>query len=397
MSTIIYQRNDTTIYLQNSKIYKVIYNKNGFSVTGIRELAFFKSGLQHPNILNLLNYALVPGMICMELPKAEGDLTIINIPNEHKNSIALQLLNAVRYLHIHKVMHRDIKPGNILIFKNGEEYTAKLADFGTNRYMPAPWIGGFTIEVCTRWYKAPEIIVGKNYDFTSDIWSLACTILEMYDGLPLFNGDTNEQVLEKIYGFRSKTGRYHIVFTKLHHLYPKLSKLMDSMLQINPEFRIKFCEDIAISIPTLKLSTSVNVEKLLSECGALGLSLETFWKALTFISVASKDYWDTAIFLASKISETYPMETKYLCKNYPFQETVLLQKVIDILYIPSPLELAIRIKELDYDSVAREFRKLVLTNLIYTHTNVQLGDILVKIFQVNLPLIEFYLKIFGVN
>ena len=77
------------------------------------------------------------------------------------------------------------------------------------------------------------------------------------------------------------------------------------------------------------------------------------------------------------------MDSKYLPINYRDQEKTLLEKVIHIAYIPGPLELASQVKELEYDEISQEFKKLVSTDMIYSCTNLELANILVKSFQNN--------------
>jgi len=84
-----------------------------------------------------------------------------------------QILEAVAYCHSMGVMHRDLKPQNILVSRDGQ---LKLADFGLARAI-SPFSRPLTVEVITRWYRAPEVLLGhKYYDASVDVWSAACII-----------------------------------------------------------------------------------------------------------------------------------------------------------------------------------------------------------------------------
>ena len=87
-----------------------------------------------------------------------------------------QLLDGIAYCHKHRVLHRDLKPQNLLIDNDGH---IKLADFGLARAFGLP-VRNFTHEVVTLWYRPPEILLGsKSYSTAVDVWSLGCIFAEM--------------------------------------------------------------------------------------------------------------------------------------------------------------------------------------------------------------------------
>ncbi len=82
----------------------------------------------------------------------------------------------IRYCHSHRVLHRDMKPQNLLVNRNG---LLKLADFGLARAFGIP-LRTYTHEVVTLWYKAPEVLLGAKFYTTSvDVWSVGCIFAEM--------------------------------------------------------------------------------------------------------------------------------------------------------------------------------------------------------------------------
>lgn len=108
----------------------------------------------------------------------------------------LQLLEGTRYCHAHRVLHRDLKPQNLLINKEGN---LKLADFGLARAFGVP-LRTYTHEVVTLWYRAPEILLGgRQYSTGVDMWSVGCIFAEMATRKPLFPGDSEIDEIFKIF------------------------------------------------------------------------------------------------------------------------------------------------------------------------------------------------------
>ena len=95
-------------------------------------------------------------------------------------------------MHSINILHRDIKPENVLISKTNQ---VKLCDFGFARTIPSNRL--MTDYVATRWYRPPELLLGKDdYDKSIDIWSVGCVLAEMIDGQPLFSGEND---LDQLY------------------------------------------------------------------------------------------------------------------------------------------------------------------------------------------------------
>ncbi|KAG0002170.1 cyclin-dependent serine/threonine protein kinase [Modicella reniformis] len=107
-----------------------------------------------------------------------------------------QLLKGVAYCHEHRVLHRDLKPQNLLINKKGD---LKLGDFGLARAFGIP-VRSYSHEVVTLWYRAPDVLMGsKQYSTSIDIWSSGCIFAEMASGRPLFTGSSVRDQLLKIF------------------------------------------------------------------------------------------------------------------------------------------------------------------------------------------------------
>lgn len=116
----------------------------------------------------------------------------------HKKYIIWQLLKALKFLHSAELLHRDVKPSNLLL---NSDCHVKICDFGLCRSIaetsgPAPVLTDY---VATRWYRAPEILLGSTrYTFGVDIWAVGCILGETINGRPLFPGTSTMNQIERI-------------------------------------------------------------------------------------------------------------------------------------------------------------------------------------------------------
>lgn len=114
-----------------------------------------------------------------------------------------QLLRGLSYVHRRKILHRDLKPQNLLISEVGE---LKLADFGLARAQSVP-SHTFSSEVVTLWYRPPEVLLGSTqYSSPLDLWGVGCIFVELLTGSPAFPGvkDAADQ-LERIFKVNKDT------------------------------------------------------------------------------------------------------------------------------------------------------------------------------------------------
>jgi mitogen-activated protein kinase 15 len=112
------------------------------------------------------------------------------LTEQHRKYITYQLLKALKYLHSAQLVHRDLKPSNLLI--NGS-CLLKVCDFGLVRSLANVFQDEMVLteEVATRWYRAPEVLLGsKLYGCEADLWSAGCIIGEMLHGKPMFTGNS---------------------------------------------------------------------------------------------------------------------------------------------------------------------------------------------------------------
>eukprot|EP00731_Ephydatia_muelleri_P013656 Em0007g966a len=108
-----------------------------------------------------------------------------------------QILSGVDWMHVNTIVHRDIKPQNILVSSDGKQL--KIADFGLSRSIGSNVI--LSTEVVTQWYRAPEVLLHSSYNKEVDIWSVGCVFAEMIIGKPLFAAERKGEKpqLDKIF------------------------------------------------------------------------------------------------------------------------------------------------------------------------------------------------------
>ncbi|XP_017287425.1 serine/threonine-protein kinase 36 isoform X2 [Kryptolebias marmoratus] len=151
-----------------------------------REIEILRD-LQHPNIVQLFDSFETETEVVVVTEYAEGQLFQIleddgNLPESQVKEVACQLVSALYYLHSHRILHRDMKPQNILLGKSG---VVKLCDFGFARAMSVSTLVLTSIKG-TPLYMSPELVEEKPYDHTADLWSLGCILYELHTGAPPF-------------------------------------------------------------------------------------------------------------------------------------------------------------------------------------------------------------------
>ncbi|XP_066919498.1 serine/threonine-protein kinase PRP4 homolog [Clytia hemisphaerica] len=114
-------------------------------------------------------------------------------------SYTQQMLFALRLLKKCGIIHADIKPDNILV--NESKSMLKLCDFGSASSLSDNDITPYLV---SRFYRAPEIIIGRKYDTMIDLWSIACTVFEIYSGKILFSGKTNNEMLKLMFDVKGR-------------------------------------------------------------------------------------------------------------------------------------------------------------------------------------------------
>lgn len=173
----------------------------GIPSTAIREISLLKE-LRHVNIVRLYDVVHTDRKLTLVFEYLDQDLKKYldtcegGLQPHIIKSFLYQLLAGVAYCHHNRVLHRDLKPQNLLINREGE---LKLADFGLARAFGIP-VRSYTHEVVTLWYRAPDVLLGsRKYSTPVDIWSIGCIFAEMCNGKPLFTGTSEATQIETIF------------------------------------------------------------------------------------------------------------------------------------------------------------------------------------------------------
>ncbi|XP_019701055.1 serine/threonine-protein kinase fused isoform X2 [Harpegnathos saltator] len=169
--------------------FKII-RKRGRSfkeLKSLRQECEIQRHLHHPNIVQMIDSFETDNEIVVITEYADKELYEIldkegRLSEERAQVIACDLVSALYYLHSNRVLHRDLKPQNVLLEANG---VAKLCDFGFARSM-STGTHVLTSIKGTPLYMAPELIEECPYDHNADLWSLGCIIYELVVGSPPF-------------------------------------------------------------------------------------------------------------------------------------------------------------------------------------------------------------------
>ena len=215
---------DTNDYVALKKV-RLENEDEGIPSTSIREISILKQ-LHHQNIVNLVDLIHGEKKLYLVFEYLDYDLKKFLKLNggplkpELVKSYLYQILLAIKYCHSKRILHRDLKPQNLLLNKNG---IIKVADFGLARAFGIP-IKTLTHEILTLWYRAPEILLGqKEYSTPVDMWSIGLIFYEMAHRKPLFTGDCEIDQIFKI---------FQMYGTPTEKTWPGITKL--------PEFKLTF-------------------------------------------------------------------------------------------------------------------------------------------------------------
>ncbi|GIY82492.1 hypothetical protein CDAR_548771 [Caerostris darwini] len=191
--TVFKAKNRETQEIVALKRVRLDDDDEGVPSSALREICLLKE-LKHKNIVRLHDVLHSEKKLTLVFEHCDQDLKKYfdslngEIDADVVKSFMFQLLRGLAFCHSHNVLHRDLKPQNLLINKNGE---LKLADFGLARAFGIP-VRCYSAEVVTLWYRPPDVLFGaKLYTTSIDMWSAGCIFAELANaGRPLFPGST---------------------------------------------------------------------------------------------------------------------------------------------------------------------------------------------------------------
>jgi len=212
------------------KVFRVMNEKQKLPFMHEVNLIFF---LNHPNIIDLFGVTNVSGWqlgIVMEMAEHGSlDCWIGKMERGQEIKIAMCVVNGLQYVHSQNVMHRDIKPKNILMCGPKDDMIPKIADFGSAKLIEKVTQNTKVGEI---YYMAPEIAQRRQYGFQADIFSLAMTMFEM------FNEQLIQESPEEVKNFVENVLRgQNAKIPKIHTVSLNLRNLIERGLNENPDTR----------------------------------------------------------------------------------------------------------------------------------------------------------------
>lgn len=194
--------------------------QDGINRTALREIKLLQE-LEHPNIIGLLNVFGQKSNISLVFDFMDTDLEIIIkdpkiiLSAGDIKAYMIMTLKGLEYLHANWILHRDLKPNNLLVNNDG---VLKIGDFGLAKFFGSP-NRIYTHQVVTRWYRAPELLFGaRHYGTGVDIWAVGCILAELLLRVPFLAGDSDLDQLTKI---------FQALGTPNEEIWPHVSKLPD--------------------------------------------------------------------------------------------------------------------------------------------------------------------------
>jgi cyclin-dependent kinase 5 len=214
-------KNRETLEIVALKRVRLDEDDEGVPSSALREICLLKE-LKHKNIVRLYDVLHSDKKLTLVFEHCDQDLKKYfdslngEISSEIVKSFMYQLLRGLAFCHSHNVLHRDLKPQNLLINKNNE---LKLADFGLARAFGIP-VKCYSAEVVTLWYRPPDVLFGaKLYTTSIDCWSAGCIFAELANaGRPLFPGSDVDDQLKRI---------FKLLGTPTEDTWPGLTQLSD--------------------------------------------------------------------------------------------------------------------------------------------------------------------------
>lgn len=237
----VYLAEDTI--LKTNRAIKVPHRLGVQTEKSLQECILQTRLLDHPNIVKLLTVDIVDSTILMVMEYIKGtDLESIldekdTLDIKTALSYFYQVLSALEFAHDNKVIHRDIRPSNILI---NEEDVIKITDFGTSTLLNERQYA--TTKIGSPPYMAPEQFEGRAV-FASDIYSAGCLFYEMVSGLPPVVMPNPMEIYKK-----AKAADYEALIKKVPSIPPELDRVIARALQPDLNNRYRTVKEMVLDL-----------------------------------------------------------------------------------------------------------------------------------------------------
>jgi len=240
----VYLAEDT--FLKTYRALKIPHRRGPMAEKSLQECILQSRLLDHPNIVKLLTVDIIDGNVVMVMEFVKGtDLeTLLDKKDKLEIGTALkyfkQLLSALAFAHKHKVIHRDIRPSNIMITEADD---IKVTDFGTSTLLDQKQYA--TTKIGSPPYMAPEQFEGRAV-LASDIYSAGCLFYEMVSGLPPIVLANPMEIYKK-----AKASDFTPLKRKVPTIPDDLDRIISRALAPDLEIRYKNADDIAEDLEQL--------------------------------------------------------------------------------------------------------------------------------------------------
>lgn len=195
------------------------------------------SSLEHPNVVKMYEVFDESDYMYIVLECMTGGELFDRIVEKESYSekeaadTILPIVDAIRYCHDTGIIHRDLKPENLLYETKDEDSVIKISDFGLARFLPTDV---FATTACgTPGYVAPEILLGKGYGASVDVWSIGITLYILLCGFPPFYNDDNAALFEEI-----KKGEFEYPSPYWDDISDMAKDLISKILKVDPDERM---------------------------------------------------------------------------------------------------------------------------------------------------------------